>query len=715
MSKPLLSIGIIFKNEIRCLERCLKSLQPLRDALPCELVMADTGATDGSREIAEKYADILFDFPWINDFSAARNAVIERCSGQWYMSIDCDEWVDPNIEGYVKFLTSDKEFDFASVIIRNYSTAGLEKSGGYSDFLAVRLLRLSSGIRYEGAIHEHLPYKGDLHTMLIRGGIFHHDGYVFQDQTRQKEKQQRNMELLREQLERDPDNLIILTQCIESGDGQPEQLDYLRRAMAGVAEKRSQWELFGPVIYRHALRYAIGKDLPEFEEWLQTAKDQFPSSIFVRVEIAYFAFGYYWNKDDYAKSIYWGEKYLQGVEDYHAGKFNRADLLASSLYRTEASSRLSVASVLASGYLHEKQPEKCLKLMETFNGRELDAKQAGDCVRNICNLYSHFEVDTAPLLLRLWEELNEAVPTQAQADQRRAGFVQVGAEMFEGTFIRSEETEADVVHHAYTVFLPLGDRCELGIAAQMLGTEAVSALEALLGKVKELEKLPGHALAHALGCGARFPLENRPLTIEQMDLLAGGIAQDKDELYGLVRQAREKELPDSAQELGWARGLCMAAVKVCPWKEIDGETGLLLSRAFARVERAYLPVCYAPEVLNRENLFLLPPLHRFGYYCAQAFDALDVGDTAGYVHLLREGLSVCEGVKDMVEFLIDHTPELRTPSDELNALAEQIRTVLANFPPDDPAVAALKQSEAYQKVAYLIEGIEVPVMGGLAQ
>ena len=42
MSKPVLSIGIIFKNEIRCLERCLKSLQPLREAVPCELVMADS-------------------------------------------------------------------------------------------------------------------------------------------------------------------------------------------------------------------------------------------------------------------------------------------------------------------------------------------------------------------------------------------------------------------------------------------------------------------------------------------------------------------------------------------------------------------------------------------------------------------------------------------------------------------------------------------------
>ena len=441
----------------------------------------------------------------------------------------------------------------------------------------------------------------------------------------------------------------------------------------------------------------------------------FPNSIFVRVEIAYLAFGFYWNKDDYAKSIYWGEKYIQGVDDYHAGKFNRADLLASSLYKTEARSQLSVASVLASGYLHEKEPEKCLRLMETFNGRKLDAKQAGDCARNLCNLHSYFQVDTAPLLLRLWKELSEPVPTQAQADQRRAGFLQVGAEMFEGVFIRSEETETDVVRHAYTAFLPMADECELGIAAQMLGTEDASALEVLLGKVKELEKLPGHALAHALRYGVRFPVQNRPLTIERMDILAGGIAQDRDELYGLVRQAGEKKLPDGIQELGWVRGLCMAALKMCPWKEIDGETGLMLSRAFARVERAYLPVCYASEILNRENLFLLPPLHRFGFYCAQAFDALDGGYAAGYVRLLREGLAVCEGVKDMVEFLINNTPELKNPSEELRSMAEQIRAVLSKFSPQDPAVQALKQSEAYQKVAYLIEGIAPPVTGGQMQ
>lgn len=715
MTKPLLSIGIIFKNEIRCLERCLKSLQPLRDAIPCEVVMADTGAGDGSREIAEKYADLVFDFPWIDDFAAARNAVMDRSSGKWYMTIDCDEWVDANIEGVVKFLTTDKEFDFASVIIRNYDTLELDKGGTYGDFLAVRLLRLSTGIRYEGAVHEHWPYKSDLRTMLIRGAVFHHDGYVYQDKARLKEKQERNMALLREKLEKDPNDLVVLTQCVESSNKTPEQEGYLRRALDGVKEKRSQWELFGPVLYSYAVRMAVRNHLPELEGWIREAEEMFPESIFFRVEIAYLAFANAWNTDDYTGAIRWGERYLQGVEDYYAGNFNRADLLASALDKIGTHSRLSVATVLASGYLHEKQPEKCLRLMESLKGSEMNAKQTGDCVHNLCNVHSHYSLDTAPLLLRLWEEINQPTPTKERGEERRTSFLQVGAEMFEGKFIRDEAGEPDAIRHAYTVFLPLGEKCELGIAAQILETEDAAKLEVLLSKAEKLENLPGHVLAHALRHGAQFPLQDRPLTIEQMDLLAGGVAREQDELYDLVGQTTRAERPDSPQGLGWARGLCMAALKVCPWKEIDAETGLLLARAFAKVEKTYLPLCYAREMLTAENLLLLPPLHRFGWYCAQAFEALDARNAAGYVRLLREGLEACESVKDMVEFLIDHTPEIKDPSQELKALAEQIRAVLERFSPDDPAVAALKQSEAYQKVAYLIEGVEPPVIGGQLQ
>jgi len=104
----------------------------------------------------------------------------------------------------------------------------------------------------------------------------------------------------------------------------------------------------------------------------------------------------------------------------------------------------------------------------------------------------------------------------------------------------------------------------------------------------------------------------------------------------------------------------------------------------------------------------------FGYRI-RAFEALDSGDAAGYARLLRRGLNTAKDMKPMVEFLTEHTPELQSPSQELLELADKVRGMLAAFDPGDPAVAAIRQSPVYQKVAYLIEGVEAPVIGGLAQ
>lgn len=108
-------------------------------------------------------------------------------------------------------------------------------------------------------------------------------------------------------------------------------------------------------------------------------------------------------------------------------------------------------------------------------------------------------------------------------------------------------------------------------------------------------------------------------------------------------------------------------------------------------------------------MLLLPSLHRFGLHCIQAFAQLDRGDLPGYVAGLRKGLETCGDAKPMVEFLIDHTSALAQPSppsppsQEMAALADQIRKVLSAYAPDDPSVIAVKESDAYRRVAYLIE------------
>jgi len=196
------------------------------------------------------------------------------------------------------------------------------------------------------------------------------------------------------------------------------------------------------------------------------------------------------------------------------------------------------------------------------------------------------------------------------------------------------------------------------------------------------------------------------MRLEDMDTLAGWIVRLDVGITELAISAGTKPA-DSLHALTWSRALALAAVRAEKWE--DEAQGLELCRAFARTMDAFLARYYAPEVLCEENIALLAPLFRFGWYCSRAFAALDDGNTAEYVKLLHRGLEVNPEMKSMVEFLTEHTPQLQgpKPTGELLALAEKVRTMLLMYPVDDPAVVALKQSQAYQKVAHLIEGPEI--------
>lgn len=342
------------------------------------------------------------------------------------------------------------------------------------------------------------------------------------------------------------------------------------------------------------------------------------------------------------------------------------------------------------------------------------------------------DIDTSPLIRSVWEGLQLNKPNKESALLRRNRFINVAEMAFMPRNREKERNKENFRRSGYTLYRPLLGECELGAAAVLMDEEEPEKMEALIASVEDWSRFPIEALSEAIDRGARFPVPGKPLRVDTMDSIASKLSMDKEWFLPYIKKVMEDFDPENAQRAAWARGITMAAVKGFSWakpKDIEKteevekrerqrvEDGLMLARAFARTEKAFLPLCYAPSALTADNLFLLPPMHRFGWYCARAFDALEQGDTAGYVRQLREGLAVCENMKDMVEFLLDHTPETQdpAPSAELRALADQIRAVLANFAPDDPSVLALKQSEAYQKVAYLIEGAAVPVQGGLVQ
>lgn len=96
MAKLPVSVCIIAKNEEKHIGQCLKSLLKYN----MEIVVADTGSTDQTKEIAAKYTDKLYDFEWCDDFAAARNFAVSKASNNWILILDCDEYVqDMDVAG----------------------------------------------------------------------------------------------------------------------------------------------------------------------------------------------------------------------------------------------------------------------------------------------------------------------------------------------------------------------------------------------------------------------------------------------------------------------------------------------------------------------------------------------------------------------------------------------------------------------------------------
>ena len=121
-----ISVCMIVKNEEKILARCISSLLKIAD----EIVIVDTGSTDGTKEVASKYTKNIYDFEWIDDFSAARNFAFSKATKDYVYMADADEVIDEqNIE---RFLTLKNKMDDRIELVQMYYDNQLEKGTVYN-------------------------------------------------------------------------------------------------------------------------------------------------------------------------------------------------------------------------------------------------------------------------------------------------------------------------------------------------------------------------------------------------------------------------------------------------------------------------------------------------------------------------------------------------------------------------------------------------------
>ena len=145
-----ISLCMIVKNEEKILERCLDSVADLVD----EIVIADTGSTDATREIARRYTEKVYDFPWTDDFSAARNFVFSRATREYIYSADADEVLSPENRERFRLLKETLLPEVEIVQMKYANQLQFNTVYNYDEEYRPKLFKRKRDFVWEAPIHE---------------------------------------------------------------------------------------------------------------------------------------------------------------------------------------------------------------------------------------------------------------------------------------------------------------------------------------------------------------------------------------------------------------------------------------------------------------------------------------------------------------------------------------------------------------------------------
>lgn len=155
-----LSAVIITKNEEKNIERLLKSLEWVD-----EIVVCDTGSSDSTINIAQKYNCKIFSINW-QGFGLAKRQAVEKAKNDWVLSVDADEEVSTELKNHIiEILKNPKYNCYYIKRVTFYLGKKINFCGWRNDF-PKRLFNKKFGNFNTDPIHESLVIDGE------RGKIF---------------------------------------------------------------------------------------------------------------------------------------------------------------------------------------------------------------------------------------------------------------------------------------------------------------------------------------------------------------------------------------------------------------------------------------------------------------------------------------------------------------------------------------------------------------
>lgn len=219
-----LNLVMIARDEERCIERALRSVADVVDAM----IVLDTGSHDRTREIARGCGAVVAEWAWRDDFAAARNAAQDLSDADVNLIMDADEWLAPEAHDAVQVARASERRDHVGLA----TVASTSQADGHEVASATLSERfLPRGVRYAGKVHEQPHHDRPTYLTSV---VLRHDGY---EPAQRARKGVRNEELLQAELRRRPADAYLHYQLgkeMQAGQRWHEAAQCYQQALAGV-------------------------------------------------------------------------------------------------------------------------------------------------------------------------------------------------------------------------------------------------------------------------------------------------------------------------------------------------------------------------------------------------------------------------------------------------------------------------------------------------
>ncbi|MFT3881793.1 MAG: glycosyltransferase [Gemmatales bacterium] len=200
------SLCMILKNEEGNLAACLDGIHDLVQ----EMVIVDTGSTDATKAIAEKYGAKVVDFPWVDSFAAARNVSLEHASGDYIFWLDADDRVDEANRAKLKALFSTLHIGEMMGVDMKCVCLPDPISGVTTVVDHIRLFPRHPAIRWKYRIHEQILPAIRQKGGTVRFADIHIQHVGYQDPALRRRKLDRDIRLLNLENDEHPDDPFTL-------------------------------------------------------------------------------------------------------------------------------------------------------------------------------------------------------------------------------------------------------------------------------------------------------------------------------------------------------------------------------------------------------------------------------------------------------------------------------------------------------------------------